>query len=154
MEKATRGAVACLALAVAVALASCTIPGGAQTPTPTPPTVATPTAPAASATLMGQKKAAKVSLPRTLADWTIARTLASPEGQSVRFYLKPGDDPQDLRAILSTVPLTQGSLDAVLTGQQRVGSATCGTLIAVRQVGPPTRERPIYFCPRCQGVAS
>ncbi len=30
----------------------------------------------------------------------------------------------------------------------------CGTLIALGHVGPPTQERVMYYCPRCQGVAS
>jgi endonuclease VIII len=26
----------------------------------------------------------------------------------------------------------------------------CGTLVAVASIGPPTRQRPLYFCPACQ----
>jgi len=56
------------------------------------------------------------------------------------------------------------SAAASSTGSQRLGQTTyvhgrrnqrcrrCGTLIAMRFTGPPTRERTIYFCPRCQGV--
>lgn len=35
-------------------------------------------------------------------------------------------------------------------GRNRRPCRRCGTPIEVRRVGPPTRERPISFCPRCQ----
>lgn len=35
-------------------------------------------------------------------------------------------------------------------GRLRRPCPRCGTGIAVRYVGPPGRERPLYYCPRCQ----
>lgn len=61
-------------------------------------------------------------------------------------------------ACASAVPSSTGSTvrgaNTYVHGRRNRPCRRCGTLIAVRQVGPPTRERPIYFCPRCQGVAS
>lgn len=38
-------------------------------------------------------------------------------------------------------------------GRHRQACRRCGTPIAVAQIGPPTKERPMFHCPRCQGVA-
>jgi len=37
-------------------------------------------------------------------------------------------------------------------GRLRQGCRRCGTPIAVAQIGPPTKERPMFHCPACQGV--
>lgn len=39
-------------------------------------------------------------------------------------------------------------------GRHRQPCRRCGTPIRVRRAGPPTRQRPIFFCPACQGVAT
>lgn len=119
------------AVAAALLLASaCTAPGGTTSggPTPTGGDSVT-TAPPTDATkpLTGTKKAAKVELPGKLDEWTMPRSIMGPNGQQTRVYLKPGGT-SGLAATVSLVPLTQAALDAVLTGQQRIGESICGTL--------------------------
>lgn len=55
------------------------------------------------------------------------------------------------------VPSSTGARGASETtyvhGRRSRPCRRCGTLIAMRWSGPPTQERTIYFCLRCQGVA-
>lgn len=56
----------------------------------------------------------------------------------------------------NAVPSATGSTVAghhtYVHGRRRKPCRRCGTLVEMRLAGPPTRERTIFFCPRCQGA--
>lgn len=84
------------------------------------------------------------------------------------FAAASATDPATLKALVSrartmlrasatgALPSSTGSrvrgASTYVHGRQRQPCRRCGTTIEMRKVGPSTRERPLFFCPRCQGV--
>ncbi len=56
--------------------------------------------------------------------------------------------------LLRSVRLPPGREETYVHGRHHKPCVRCGTLIALGHTGPPTQERVIYYCPRCQGVTS
>lgn len=48
--------------------------------------------------------------------------------------------------------LPPGREPAAVHGRNHAPCIRCGTLLRIGHAGPPTRERVIYYCPRCQRV--
>ncbi len=79
-----------------------------------------------------------------------------------------GSDPEVLAALLdrarrllrascsSAVPTSTGSTrpghSTYVHGRRHRPCRRCGTLIRMEFVGPPTQQRTLYFCPRCQAA--
>ncbi len=126
---ARRAAVGRAAVAGGLALllllpAGCAVPAGDQgTPSAS---AAAPSAPAATQTLTGTKKATGQTLPPKVAGWTLARRQVA-GGAASGFYANPAVT-GDLVVTLTPVPLTDDALAHALTGASTVGGATCGTL--------------------------
>ncbi len=54
--------------------------------------------------------------------------------------------------VQNSTGLTTSGRTSYVHGRHRQACRRCGTQIAVAPIGPPTRERPLFHCPRCQGV--
>lgn len=54
--------------------------------------------------------------------------------------------------LLRSIRLAPGAEPTSVHGRHHRPCVRCGTLLKVGHAGPPTRERVIYYCPRCQGV--
>lgn len=55
--------------------------------------------------------------------------------------------------VQNSTGITAAGRTSYVHGRHRQACRRCGTPIAVGPIGPPTRERPLFHCPRCQGVA-
>ena len=53
----------------------------------------------------------------------------------------------------SSAVTAHGAVTTSVHGRRHKPCRRCGTLVAMRFDGPPTRQRTIYYCPACQGVA-
>ncbi|MFZ0531097.1 MAG: hypothetical protein WAL91_11255, partial [Propionicimonas sp.] len=58
-----------------------------------------------------------------------------------------------LAAISDPVPsaITRPESSSAVHGRSGRPCRRCGGLIRVAEIGPPTRERPMFYCPGCQG---
>ena len=55
-------------------------------------------------------------------------------------------------AVPSSTGSRRGGESTYVHGRRHRPCRRCGTLVALRLSGPPTRQRTIYYCPACQGV--
>ncbi len=61
---------------------------------------------------------------------------------------------QLLRGATQAVPTTSGNprrgMETFVHGRSGRPCQRCGTLVRVARIGPPLKERPAFYCPRCQ----
>ncbi|HSN42470.1 MAG TPA: DNA-formamidopyrimidine glycosylase family protein [Propionibacteriaceae bacterium] len=57
-------------------------------------------------------------------------------------------------AVQSSTGIRRSGQETYAHGRRRRPCRRCGTPIRMEMIGPPTRERTMYFCPTCQHVES